>query len=161
MTGGTGGSVTLSGGLVTVMPNSTISSNTAIVSYQTVGGVKEVDVNLNGTDHFFGLSQVTEVQFIGTGTSSNETFENNTGLTTVATGGSGNNLFVGGSGTDIFGGGSGSNTFDAGTGDDIMVGGSGTNVFNESATGSGIVIESGSQSTIDDPSGATGSYSVY
>ena len=130
----TGGSVVQSGGLVTVTPASA-GANTAIVSYQSVKGTTMLDVNLNGTDHDFSLSQVGFVYYMGSGVSGSQTFANTTGLHTVAWGGSGTNLFVGGTGQDIFFGGSGANTFDAGSGFDELVGGNGGNVFNERLDG--------------------------
>jgi len=154
-----GGSVTLAGGAVTVAPAAT-GANTVTVSYQTVGGVAKLDVNLNNTDNYFAVSSVTMVYFNGTGLSGNETFVNNTHVLTVAYGGSGANDFTGGSGTDEFIGGSGTNVFHAGSGFDIMAGGSGTNVFDESATTSGIIFKGGSSSTINDP-GSAGHYYVY
>ena len=128
----TAGSVVLTPGLVTVTPSST-GPNIAIVSYQNVKGTTMLDVNLNGTDHDFGLAQVAFVYYMGSGTSGDQTFQNTTSLHTVAWGGSGTNLFEGGAGQDEFIGGSGSNTFDAGSGYDVLIGGAGPNVFNESS----------------------------
>ena len=143
------GSVTLSAGVVTIVPAPNVS-NTAVVSYQTVGGVKEVDVNLNGVDNYFGLGTVGLVSFQGSDSSGNETFQNETGLSTNAHGGSGTNLFIGGSGLDAFYGGSGTNTFDAGSGYDVLVGGTGSNTYN-ATTGSGLIIERGSTITVNAP----------
>jgi len=143
------GSVTLSAGVVTIVPAPT-GPSTAVVSYQTVGGVKEVDVNLNGVDNYFGLGTVGLVSFQGSGSSGNETFQNETGLSTNAQGGSGTNLFIGGSGLDAFYGGSGTNTFDAGSGYDVLVGGTGSNTYN-ATTGSGLIIERGSTITVNAP----------
>jgi Ca2+-binding RTX toxin-like protein len=154
------GSVTLSGSAVMVAPAPT-GSSTAIVSLQKVSSVTEVDVNLNGTDHYFALGSVSMVYFNGTGVAGNQTFTNHTALLTVAYGGSGTNTFTGGSGMDEFIGGSGTNDFYAGSGYDILAGGTGTNVYNESATGSGIILEVGGSNTINDPTGATGSYQTY
>jgi Ca2+-binding RTX toxin-like protein len=151
------GSVIQSGCVVSVVPDATLHQNTAIVSYQTVGAAPKVDVQLNGVDNLFDRSSVSMVFFNGYGIASDMTFENDTYLLTVAYGGSGNNTFTGGSGTDEFIGGSGTNTFNAGTGFDILAGGSGTNVYNGSATGSGIILQAGSSNTINDP----GSYMVY
>ena len=145
------GSVTPVGNLVLVTPNANLSSNTAIVSYQMVGGVKKLDVNLNGADNYYGPGQFSNVLFLGAGTSSNETFINETGISTNAYGGSGTDTFTGGSGIDQFYGGSGTNTFNAGSGFTYMVGGSGTNVFNESATGWGTIVEIGSSNTVNPP----------
>jgi len=148
------GSVTLSGGVVTVVPTSPLSQNTCIVSYQNVSGVTELDVNLNGVDNYFGLRQVGLVAFQGRGISTNETFTNQTGLTANAYGGAGTNVFTAGSGINVFYGGSGSNTFNAGKGYDRLVGGSGTNAFNLSATGTGMVIEEGGSNAVrNDPPG--------
>ena len=143
------GSVTLSAGVVTIVSAPT-GPSTAVVSYQTVGGVKEVDVNLNGVDNYFGLGTVGLVSFQGSGSSGNETFQNETGLSTNAHGGSGTNLFIGGSGLDAFYGGSGTNTFDAGSGYDVLVGGTGSNTYN-ATTGSGLIIERGSTITVNAP----------
>jgi Ca2+-binding RTX toxin-like protein len=151
------GSVTLAGSAVMVAPAPT-GPSTAIVSLQKVSGTTEVDVNLNGSDHYFALGSVSMVYFNGTGAAGNQTFTNNTALLTVAYGGSGTNTFTGGSGMDEFIGGSGTNDFYAGSGYDILAGGTGTNVYNESATGSGIILEVGASNTINNP---TGSYLVY
>ena len=145
-------------GLVTVTPAST-GPSTAIVSYQNVNGTTMLDVNLNGSDHYFSLTQVGFVYYMGSGSSGAQTFENDTSLHTVAWGGSGTNLFESnGNGQDEFYGGSGSNTFDAGSGYDVLIGGTGSNVFNESATGSGVILELGSENTINIPPGSCGGY---
>jgi Ca2+-binding RTX toxin-like protein len=155
------GSVVQTGALVTVNPSST-GPNTAIVSYQSVGGVKMLDVNLNGTDHDFSLAQVGFVYYQGAAFSGAQTFENMTNLHTVAWAGSGENVFVsGGSGQDTFYGGSGSNTYYAGTGSDMLLGGSGPNVFYENATGSGVIFRLGQNNTINLPAGGLGNYRVY
>ena len=60
------GSVVQSGGLVTVTPASS-GTNVAIVSYQNVNGTNELDVNLNGNDFYFSLSQVGFVYYQGSG----------------------------------------------------------------------------------------------
>ncbi len=155
----TGGSVVLTGGLVTVTPSST-GANVAIVSYQNVNGTMKLDVNLNGANNYFGISAVGFVYYEGSGVSGAQTFENETGLHTVAWGGSGPNLFVSTTGNDDFFGGSGTNTFDAGSGVDWLVGGSGANVFNENALGSGQIIEAGSNNTVNIPPSSTGTYYV-
>ncbi len=154
-----GGSVTLQGGVVTIVPTMT-GANTAVVSYQTVGHVAEVDVRFNGVDNYFTLKQVGLVVFDASNATGSETFQNETSISTDAYGGSGSNLFIGGSGIDAFYGGSGSNTFDAGSGYDVLAGGTGSNVYNESATGSGLIIEAGNTNTINVPLGSTGSYTV-
>ena len=148
-----GGSVALCGGMVTITPAS-VGPNIAVVSYQSHNGATMVDVNLNGTDHFFSPSQVGFVYYEGSGISGAQTFEDSTSLHSVAWGGSGANLFQAGSGQDTFFGGSGSNTFDAGSGYDIFMGGAGPNVFNESPTGSGQIVEAGVLNTINVPPGA-------
>ena len=119
-----------------------------------------LDVNLNGTANFFSLSQVAFVYYEGSGISGTQTFMDSTSLHTVAWGGSGSNLFQGGSGQDEFFGGSGSNTFVAGSGFDVLVGGTGANVFNENASGSGEIFEVGTQNTINAPQVTTGSYMI-
>jgi Ca2+-binding RTX toxin-like protein len=119
-----------------------------------------VDVNLNGNDYFFALSQAKFVYYQGQGISGTQVFTDTTNLHTVAWGGSGQNLFRAGSGQDDFFGGTGSNTFVAGSGFDLLVGGSGANVFYESATGSGEIMEVGSQNTLYVPPNATGIYLV-
>jgi hypothetical protein len=154
-----GGSVVLTGGLVTITPSST-GPNVAIVSYQNVNGTMELDANLNGVNHDFGLGSVGFVYYEGSSVSGAQTFENETGLHTVAWGGSGANLFVSTTAEDEFFGGSGTNTFDAGSGVDFLVGGSGANVFNENILGSGQIIESGSSNTVSVPPGSTGTYYV-
>lgn len=154
-----GGSVVLTPGLVTITPSST-GPNVAIVSYQNVSGTRELDVNLNGVNHYFGLSAVGFVYYEGSSVSVRYTFENETGLHTVAWGGSGANLFVGTTGNDDFFGGSGMNTFDPGSGFDMLIGGSGPNVFNESILGSGQILEFGSSNTVNVPPNSTGGYYV-
>lgn len=154
-----GGSVVQSGAFVTVTPAPT-GPSTAIVSYQNVGGKMMLDVNLNGTDNDFSLAQVTLVEYMGTGASGNQTFENETSLHTVAWGGSGSNLFVSTTGADEFFGGSGNNTFVAGTGYDVLVAGNGNNVFDENAAGSGFILEAGSSDTINAPPGSSSAYVV-
>ena len=120
-----GGSVVESGGLVTVTPASS-GANVAIVSYQNVKGTMELNVNLNGSNFDFSLSQVGFVYYEGSGVGGSQTFQNMTSLHTVAWGGSGSNLFESsGNAQDEFFGGSGSNTFDAGSGFDVFIGGSG------------------------------------
>ncbi len=155
----TGGTVVLTPGLVTITPTST-GPNTAIVSYQNVGGTTMLDANLNGTDHYFSLAQVGFVYYEGSNASGTQTFENETGLHSVAWGGSGANLFVSTTASDEFFGGSGANTFDAGSGLDVLIGGSGANVFNENVTGSGEIFEVGASNTVDVPPGSTGGYYV-
>jgi hypothetical protein len=156
----TGGSVVQSGGLVTVTPAST-GGNVAIVSYQNVKGTTLLNVNLNGTNFDFSLSQVGFVYYEGGSVGGSQTFQNETSLHTVAWGGSGSNLFESsGSAQDEFFGGSGSNTFDAGSGFDVLIGGTGSNTFNESLTGSGVILDVGNNNTINVPPGATGNYYV-
>ncbi len=155
----TGGSVVQNGALAIITPAST-GPNVAIVSYQSHNGVKMLDVNLNGANNYFSLSQVAFVYYEGSGISGAQTFEDSTSLHTVAWGGSGSNLFQGGSGQDDFFGGSGSNTFDAGNGYDVLIGGTGANVFNENASGSGEIVPVGTQSTIIVPPGAAGQYTI-
>jgi Ca2+-binding RTX toxin-like protein len=154
-----GGSVVQNGALAIITPAST-GPNVAIVSYQSHNGVKMLDVNLNGADKYFSLPQVAFVYYEGSGISGAQTFMDSTSLHTVAWGGTGANHFQGGSGQDEFFGGSGSNTFDAGSGFDVLVGGAGANVFNENASGSGEILEAGSQNTIIVPQGATGHYTI-
>jgi Ca2+-binding RTX toxin-like protein len=156
----TAGSVVLSPGLITVTPSSA-GSNIAIVSYANVNGQKMLDVNLNGNNNYFNPAQVGAVYYMGSGTSGAQTFENNTNVDTVAWGGSGSNVFEGGTRTDEFFGGSGSNTFYAGSGLDLLEGGSGANTFDENAAGFGIISESGTSNTINVPSGSSPDYQVY
>jgi Ca2+-binding RTX toxin-like protein len=156
----TGGSVVQSGGLVTITPSST-GANVAIVSYQNVKGTTLLNVNLNGSNFDFSLSQVGFVYYQGSSVGGSQTFENTTSLHTVAWGGSGSNLFESsGNAEDEFFGGSGSNTFDAGSGFDVLIGGSGPNTFNESMTGWGEIVEIGCSNTINVPPGGTGYYYV-
>jgi hypothetical protein len=117
-------------------------------------------VNLNGVAFNFSLAAVGFVHYQGSGSSGAQTFENETGLHSVAWGGSGSNLFVSTTANDEFFGGSGTNTFDAGSGTDMLIGGSGANTFNESVVGSGEIIEVGSNNTVNVPSGSTGSYYI-
>jgi Ca2+-binding RTX toxin-like protein len=155
------GTVSQSAGLVTITPAPT-GPNVAVVSYQHVNGSTMLDVNLNGTNNYFALSQVSFVYYMGSSVGGSQTFDNTTGLHTIAWAGSGENTFIGGSGQDEFigGTGTGTNIFDAGTGSDMLIGGNGDNVFTESASGSGTIIELGSQNTIMSPSGSGGNYEV-
>jgi RTX calcium-binding nonapeptide repeat (4 copies) len=152
-----GGSVVLSQGLVTITPAS-VGPNIAVVSYQSHNGASMLDVNLNGVDSYFSLSQVGFVYYKGSGTSGAQTFVDRTSLHTVAWGGSGTNVFQAGSGQDTCFGGSGSNTFYAGSGYDVLVGGAGPNVFNENAVGSGQILKVGLQNSVNVPRDATGVY---
>ncbi len=154
-----GGSVVQNGALVTITPAPT-GPNVAIVSYQPHNGAQMLDVNLNGTANFFSLSQVAFVYYEGSGISGTQTFMDSTSLHTVAWGGSGSNLFQGGSGQDEFFGGSGSNTFDEGAGYDVLVSGAGANVFNANANGSGEIIAIGAQNTVNMPPGAAANYLI-
>jgi hypothetical protein len=154
-----GGTVVLSPGLVTVTPSPT-GPNTAIVSYQRVNGATMLDVNLNGVNNYFSLTQVGFIYYRGANDTGAQMFENDTGLHCVAWGGSGTNHFVSTIARDEFFGGSGTNTFDAGSGFDWLVGGSGANIFNESAHGSGQIIKAGSSNTVNVPAGATGTYYI-
>jgi Ca2+-binding RTX toxin-like protein len=157
----TAGSVSQSAGLVTITPAPT-GPNVAVVSYQQVNGSTMLDVNLNGTNNYFALSQVSFVYYMGSSVGGSQTFDNTTGLHTIAWAGSGENTFIGGSGQDEFigGTGSGTNIFEAGTGYDTLIGGNGVNVFTEATGGSGVIIELGSQDTIMSPSGSGGNYQV-
>jgi Ca2+-binding RTX toxin-like protein len=146
--------VVQSGVFVFVTPAST-GPNTAVVSYQSVNGVAKLDVNLNGVNNYFTQSQIGYVYYEGSGASGSQTFQNLTSVMTEAWGGSGSNLFEGGSREDVFFGGSGTNTFDAGTGFDEMIGGAGTNVYNENSAGSGVIITEGTSNTINTPTSST------
>jgi Ca2+-binding RTX toxin-like protein len=155
----TGGSVAGAGSFVLVTPAST-GPNTTVVSYQQHSGTTMLDVNLNGIDQYFSASQVTSLYYLGNSASGSQTFQDSTRLTVTALGGSGSNVFQGGSGNDTFIGGSGSNTFNAGTGFDMMEGGSGSNVFDENASGSGVIEENGTSDTINVPAGRAGNYVI-
>ena len=72
---------------MTITPAS-VGPNIAVVSYQSHNGATMVDVNLNGTDHFFSPSQVGFVYYEGSGISGAQTFEDSTSLHSVAWGGS-------------------------------------------------------------------------
>jgi len=96
------------------------------------------------------MGSVLEVQFLGSGTSSNETFHNQTGLTTFATGGSGTNTFIADHGVNEFVGGSGVNIFDANGGHDVLVGGaSGSNTYNISSGAYSVIIPEGTSNTMN------------
>jgi Ca2+-binding RTX toxin-like protein len=155
-----GGSVVQSGLLVTITPDASATSNTAIVSNKTVNGAPRIDVQLNGVDNYFAPGSIIAVNYMGSGASGTQLFENDTNLVSYGVGGSGHNTFVGGSNLDAFVGGSGTNTFDAGTGVDAMVGGTGTNVFNESATGRGFIYTDSGNDVVNTPTGAAGRYFV-
>ncbi len=154
-----GGMVVNSGSLVMIMPASS-GPNTTIVSDQQHGGTTMLDVNLNGSNNYFSVTQITSVYYKGSSASGPQTFEDSTSLNVTALGGSGANVFEGGAGQDTFIGGSGSNTFDAGTGSDVLQGGYGTNVFNLNPTGSAVIEELGGSNAVNVPQGATGSYII-
>jgi hypothetical protein len=156
----TTGSVMLSPGLVTITPPSA-GHTSAIVSYANVNGATELDVSLNGANNYFNPAQVGAVYYMGSAASGSQVFQNETGLHSVAWGGSGSNEFIGGTGSDEFIGGSGANTFYAGSGLDLLVGGSGANTFDENAAGFGIISESGASNTVNVPSGSSPDYQVY
>ena len=56
-------------------------------------------------------------------------------------GGSGNNIFIGGTGNALMVGGTGNDQFFAGTGHDVMIGGGGANYFDCGLSGSGIILD--------------------
>lgn len=155
----TGGSVWGSGAMVYVVPP-TSGPTTTTVSYQTQNGTKMVDVNLDGTDHYFNASKFTSVEYLGNHATGSQTFIDSTSLQVTAIGGSGANHFDGGAGYDVFIGGLGPNTFDAGTGFNVLRGGYGANTFNENASGSGIIMECGFSNTINVPPGGGGNYII-
>lgn len=155
----TGGQVIGAGSFVMVMPAPS-GTNTTVVSYQQVNGTTMLDVNLNGADNYFNASQVSSLYYLGNSATGSQTFADHTGLSVVALGGSGANVFEAGSGCDTFIGGSGSNTFDAGTGFDMMVGGSASDVFNENASGSGIIEAIGGAPTTNTAPGQAAGYVV-
>ena len=56
-------------------------------------------------------------------------------------GGSGNNIFIGGTGNSLMVGGSGNDQFFAGTGHDVMIGGGGANYFDCGLNGAGVILD--------------------
>jgi Ca2+-binding RTX toxin-like protein len=56
-------------------------------------------------------------------------------------GGSGNNIFIGGVGSNLMVGGKGNDQFFAGTGHDVMVGGGGANFFDCGLNGNGVILD--------------------
>ena len=64
-----------------------VGANVAVISYQTVKGTPELNVNLNGTNFDFSLSQVGFVYYQGSNIGGSQTFQNMTSLHTVAWGG--------------------------------------------------------------------------
>jgi Ca2+-binding RTX toxin-like protein len=56
-------------------------------------------------------------------------------------GGSGNNIFIGGTGSALMVGGSGNDQFFAGTGHDVMIGEGGANYFDCGLSGTGIILD--------------------
>ena len=56
-------------------------------------------------------------------------------------GGSGNNIFIGGTGNSLMVGGKGNDQFFAGTGHDVMIGGGGANYFDCGLSGSGVILD--------------------
>ena len=67
----TAGSVVLSPGQVVITPAST-GPNTTIVSYQNVNGALMLDVQLNGANNYFRLTQVGIVYYKGSGASAHK-----------------------------------------------------------------------------------------
>ncbi len=160
------GSVTLTNLSCVVYPDASLGSNSLIISrHANPLGWVELNVQLNGVDHFFPLCAVEQVTYYGQAVGGAQLFQDGSAAPTVdcfAYGGSGSNHFVGSTNGDYFFGGSGANTFDAGAGYTQMVGGAGDNTYNESATGSGMIIRTGGTSdVINTPPGATGTYQVY
>jgi Ca2+-binding RTX toxin-like protein len=156
----TTGSVVQSQILITITPHST-GPAVATVSYAIVNGATELDVSLNGANHYFNPAQVGVVYYMGSAASGSQVFQNETSLHSIAWGGSGSNEFIGGTGSDEFIGGAGPNVFYAGTGLDLLVGGAGANVYNENSVGSGIISESGGSNTANVPSGSSPNYTIY
>lgn len=155
----TAGAVAVSGASVVVTPPST-GPSTTVVSYQQHNGTTMLDVNLNSVNHFYNTSQITSVYYLGNHASGSQSFTDSTNLNVYALGGSGTNVFQGGSGYDTFYGGSGENVFNAGTGFDVMVSGGRSNVFNENASGFGIIEECGGSITINTPPDQVGGYMI-
>jgi hemolysin type calcium-binding protein len=56
-------------------------------------------------------------------------------------GGSGNNIFIGGTGNSLMVGGQGNDQFFAGTGHDVMIGGGGANYFDCGLNGAGVILD--------------------
>jgi Ca2+-binding RTX toxin-like protein len=56
-------------------------------------------------------------------------------------GGSGNNIFIGGTGNSLMVGGTGNDQFFAGTGHDVMIGGGGANYFDCGISGTGVILD--------------------
>ena len=56
-------------------------------------------------------------------------------------GGSGNNIFIGGTGNALMVGGTGNDQFFAGTGHDVMIGGGGANYFDCGLNGAGVILD--------------------
>jgi Ca2+-binding RTX toxin-like protein len=56
-------------------------------------------------------------------------------------GGSGNNIFIGGTGSSLMVGGQGNDQFFAGSGHDVMIGGGGANYFDCGLGGSGVILD--------------------
>jgi len=56
-------------------------------------------------------------------------------------GGSGNNIFIGGTGNSLMVGGTGNDQFDAGSGHDVMIGGGGANYFDCGLNGNGVILD--------------------
>ena len=154
------GSVVQTGALVTVTP-ATNGPNTTMVSYQSVGGVKMLNVNLNGTNYNFSVAQVAFLYYEGASVGGAQTFEDSTSVHIVAYGGSGTNLFVAGAGQDELIGGSGVNTLVAGPGVDELVGGTGTNVYDLNGSGSTVIFEVGLHNTINTSAETTGQVAIY
>jgi Ca2+-binding RTX toxin-like protein len=56
-------------------------------------------------------------------------------------GGSGNNIFIGGTGNSLMVGGKGNDQFYAGSGHDVMIGGGGANFFDCGISGNGVILD--------------------
>jgi Ca2+-binding RTX toxin-like protein len=131
-----GGTVTLSSsGLLSII--GTPHNDTATVSVSTYNPSR-LKVVLDGTTHTFNRSAVKSIFFDGK--AGNDTFINNTSISSVAYGGVGNDKLIGGSGKDILLGGLGNDTIvgrsgndyiDGGLGDDTDNGGAGDDIVND------------------------------
>ena len=119
------GGIALVGGQITIA--ATASVNSALVSY-TDSSHATIAVTWNSTVVDYASSQVTGIQFNGQG-GVLDAFQNLTSIASTATGGDGENIFVGASGNDTFIGGNGFNLFWVAGGNDTLVGGNGENLF--------------------------------
>ena len=134
-------------------------ANSVVVSYANTSH-SVVAVTWNNTTAAFNRADVTGIDFEGQN-GFYDSFYNLTDISSTAKGGSGRNIFYGGTGNntlvggdganmfwgngahDTLTGGNGTNIFYAGTGQDTLAGGNGTNIFYGVTASDAVAVGSG------------------